>query len=340
MLEVLQESLMITSFVAVMMVVLEYINVQTQGEWQKTLSGSSWKQYLVAAFLGVTPGCLGAFAVVAMYVHGVVSAGAVVTAMIATAGDESFVMLAMIPRQSFLIFGILFTTGIFSGALSDILFKRLGKDYGNKEDRFEIHNENKCNCLPPWREMMAQWKNPIAPRYVLTAVLAMVMLSIVTGNMGPDVWNWIRVTLLIVSGTGFFVISTVPDHFLENHVWEHVIKEHVPRIFVWTFGTLVLLFFLTQHLHVESLLQENRWMVLLVAALIGVIPQSGLHLIFVTLYAKGIIPLSTLLASSIVQDGHGMIPLLAKSRRDFIVIKSINLVVGILIGACVMLFGY
>jgi len=33
-----------------------------------------------------------------------------------------------------------------------------------------------------------------------------------------------------------------------------------------------------------------------------------------------------------VQDGHGMLPLLAESRRDFLKVKAINLLVGFLTG--------
>ena len=50
-----------------MMLVIEYLNVLTQGEWQKRLAGKRWKQYILCAALGATPGCLGAFAVVAMF---------------------------------------------------------------------------------------------------------------------------------------------------------------------------------------------------------------------------------------------------------------------------------
>ncbi len=92
MLTLLQDSLthaiMITGFVLVMMLVIEYLNVLTQGVWQHNLRGSRWQQYLLAAFLGATPGCMGAFAVVALYSHRVVSLGAVVAAMIATSGAD------------------------------------------------------------------------------------------------------------------------------------------------------------------------------------------------------------------------------------------------------------
>jgi len=80
--------------------------------------------------------------------------------------------------------------------------------------------------------------------------------------------------------------------------------------------------------------------VLLVAALVGIIPESGPHLFFVTLYAQGAIPFSVLLTSSVVQDGHGMLPLLAHSGRAFIIVKIINLIAGLLFGSALLAAGW
>ena len=108
MLHVFNHALMITGFVFVMMLVIEYVNVLTSGAWQKGLIRNKWGQYVVAALLGAIPGCLGAFVVVGMYSHQMLTLGAVVAAMIATSGDEAFVMLAMVPQQAiFLTIGLL-----------------------------------------------------------------------------------------------------------------------------------------------------------------------------------------------------------------------------------------
>jgi hypothetical protein len=72
----------------------------------------------------------------------------------------------------------------------------------------------------------------------------------------------------------------------------------------------------------------------------GIIPESGPHMIFVMLYAKGMIPFSILLASSIVQDSHRMLPLLSYTVKDSILIKLFNLVFGIIIGLAFYLLGY
>ena len=71
----LQHALLITGFVFVMMLVIEYLNVLSRGLWQASLRAGKWRQYLLAALLGVTPGCLGAFAVVSLYMHRIVSPG-------------------------------------------------------------------------------------------------------------------------------------------------------------------------------------------------------------------------------------------------------------------------
>jgi hypothetical protein len=62
-------------------------------------------------------------------------------------------------------------------------------------------------------------------------------------------------------------------------------------------------------------------------------------MIFVTLFAQGSIPFGILLASSVVQDGHGMLPLLAESKRGFISVKIVNFAVGLIVGLVFYLAG-
>jgi len=80
--------------------------------------------------------------------------------------------------------------------------------------------------------------------------------------------------------------------------------------------------------------------VLLIGALIGIIPESGPHLIFVMMYAQGLVPFSVLLTTSFVQDGHGMLPLLSYSLKDSVLIKVFNLVFGLLVGGILFAMGF
>ncbi|HDR51965.1 MAG TPA: hypothetical protein ENN90_10175, partial [Mariniphaga anaerophila] len=130
----------------------------------------------------------------------------------------------------------------------------------------------------------------------------------------------------------------VPNHFLKEHLYNHILKKHLLRIFLWTWGAFLVLHFVESNLALTSLLQNNLNTVLLISVLIGIIPESGPHLMFVTLFSQNLVPFSILLANSIVQDGHGMLPLLAESRKDFLKVKIINMLIGLLVGYVLLKF--
>lgn len=320
-------TIMITSFVFVMMLIIEYVNIQTQGIWQTSLRKNIWKQYIFAAILGVLPGCLGAFTSVALFSHGIFSFGAVVATMIATSGDEAFVMFAMLPKTAIIINLFLFIISILAAWVTDKFFKI---NPGIK--KLELHEKVYCNCFPKGK-ILNQLKNITLQRTVLILLITIFLFALTSGKLGPQIWNWKRITILIVNMISLFIVATVPEHFLEKHLWEHVVKKHVPHIFAWTFGALLLMNILMSHFHIKDLIADNQLIVLLIAAIIGLIPESGPHLIFVTLFSQGLISLPVLLTSSIVQDGHGMLPMLAESRKNFIKIKLINMAVGLLVGS-------
>jgi hypothetical protein len=112
------------------------------------------------------------------------------------------------------------------------------------------------------------------------------------------------------------------------------------RVFLWTFGAFLVIHVGLEFLHMEDWIRENTLSILLVAVLVGVIPESGPHILFISLYASGTIPFSILLANSIVQDGHGALPLLAETRMDFIRMKGVNLIVGFIVGLAGILIGF
>ena len=118
-LDVFKHALIITFFVFVMMVLIDYLNVISRGTLSVIVKGGTWRQYFGASLLGATPGCLGAFLNVSFYVHGLISFGAITAGMIATSGDEAFVMLAMFPDKALILFGTLFLLGIASGWMVD-----------------------------------------------------------------------------------------------------------------------------------------------------------------------------------------------------------------------------
>ncbi len=338
-LPILKQTIMITGFVFVMMLIIEYINVQTNGLWQTQISDNKWKQYIFAALLGAVPGCLGAYAVVALFTHRLVSFGAIVAAMIATSGDEAFVMLAMFPKTAILLMIIILIIGVIAGFITDKFYipKRLQGNFS--ENKLPLHPKEHCKCFEK-DKFYTYLKEPSIHRVILILIIISLLVAVITGFIIGDEKMWIKISVTFLIGVSLFIVATVPEHFLKEHLWEHITRVHVPRIFFWIFSTLLVFHFLMKYINIEAWLTENMLYFLIIAVLVGIIPESGPHLIFVTLFAQGTIPFSVLLASSISQDGHGMLPLLAESKRGFLGVKFVNIIYALSVGLFVYSIGY
>lgn len=151
---------------------------------------------------------------------------------------------------------------------------------------------------------------------------------------------WINLIFAIISLFVIYFIATASDHIIKEHLWNHVIRKHCLPIFLWTFGALFVIQIGLHYCNLESWISTNMIWMILFAVLIGIIPESGPHLLFVTLFAAGVVPFSVLLASSISQDGHASLPLLAESKSSFIKSKLINAVVAAFFGYICYFIGF
>ncbi len=500
--DILRNSILITGLVVVMMMMIESLNIESHGMLFKGLRKTKFGQVIIAALLGSIPGCMGGFATVSLYTHRLFSFGALVAMMIASSGDEAFVMLAMIPDQALAIFAGLFILAVIVGILVDMVNDRRHSKHCHKQDHtdcgpttdcsdgyiiHEDHTHNMDSCChsgpsshpdapasdsphggatgtrPARGSRTYGWK-----RIIMFIGLAAFIAALATGNLGHDhgvhgghthdahvheihthgeaiahghihtescehhtdiestqstdnhpltgsVKNhteacihpessgryhdnestgcrlheaeahihdghghaidgrhgiedghgiedehegehviegghgvegfhidllsedWMNVLFAGLSVIVLLVLLFASDHFVEEHLWNHIVKKHLLTIFAWTFGVLLVLGIGLQFIDIEHWISDNVVLMILLATLIGIIPESGPHLIFVTLYAAGVAPLPVLIASCISQDGHASIPLLAESRRSFLLAKVINCLVALIAGFGLML---
>lgn len=328
-------SLLITSFVFTMMMLVEFINIATKGIAEKWFSKGNIFAYFVVAIIALTPGCLGGFTTVALFIHGAISRGMLVGGMIASSGDEAFFMLALMPKQALFLFGFLLLYGILVGIVVDKISGR--KCFHGKEcsGGIVIHEEEKDKFK---RNNFLNWTTLRV--IFLTGYLAMFIL-VLFGIIGEEEWNWERFALLSSSIIGLWIVFIASDHFLKEHILSHIVKKHIPKLFLWTFFALLIMEFIKiQGSQIELIVKKNELIAILIASIIGMLPESGPHLIFVMGFVNGIFPFSVLAASSVVQDGHGMLPLLAESKGEFLKIKIINFMAGIIAGIMFLIFGY
>jgi len=330
-LESLKHSLMITVFVFVMLMLVDYINVLSRGRMTSAVKGGRFRQYITASFLGATPGCLGAFMNVSFYVHGLISFGAIVGGMIATSGDEAFVMLAMFPSKALSLFAILFVLGVILAWLTDKIASILKIKPCQECQLSQVHEEEICHFFDKGA-ILKRFRKLSLARFVLLILLITFLYGITSGIIGPEGWDWKRVTFIVLLSLSLFIVATVPEHYLEEHIWTHIAKKHLWRIFLWSFFAILIIDIGFRYWNLEAFVKGHMMWVLLIACLVAVIPESGPHLIFVVMFSKGIIPFSVILASSMIQDGHGMLPMLSYSIRDSALIKLFNLAFGLIIG--------
>ena len=280
--DVLRDSILITALVILMMLLIEFVNVASRGHFFSRLNSNRFTRVLFGAAMGLVPGCLGGFATVSLYSHRMISFGALVAMMIASSGDEAFVMLAMFPGKALLLFAVLFIIAVAVGLLVDLIPSKgekvaCSQSYDLHESDMEDHHHS--------------------------------------------------------------LRSILDRHFIKEHLWNHVIKEHALSIFSWTFGALLVIHLGLEYLDLEVWMQNKIALIILIAVLVGIIPDSGPHLIFVTMFANGLVPFSVLLASSISQDGHSSLPLLASNKKSFILAKLVNCVIAAIAGYTLYFFG-
>jgi hypothetical protein len=129
-------------------------------------------------------------------------------------------------------------------------------------------------------------------------------------------------------------------HFLREHLYDHILKRHVPKMFMWIFFTLLAVNWLTAEFDIEPVISAMpKFALIILAALVGIIPESGPHLLFVILYSRGIIPFSVLLVNTLSQDGHGLLPLLSHSVKDTMYVQVSTTLFSLAVGIVLFLAG-
>ena len=377
MIEIIRNSILITGLVVIMMMMIESLNIESKGLFFKGLRKTKVGQVVIASLLGSIPGCMGGFATVSLYTHRMFSFGALVAMMIASSGDEAFVMLAMIPEQALIVFAVLFVLAIAVGIITDKIYDKVHAKKCGLHDHEECGVQTDCDGFEIHEHETHQhdhekrhfgWK-----RISMLVGLALFIAALGTGMLGHDhsaheghdhsghvhteacehhahadhdhghtidllSEDWMNVLFAGLSVIMLVVLIFAKDHFVEEHLWNHIIKKHLPTIFAWTFGVLLVLGVVMHYVDIDNWISDNTALMILLATLIGIIPESGPHMIFVTLFAAGVVPFPVLLASSISQDGHAGIPLLAESKKSFAQAKLINCFVALAAGYAAMLF--
>jgi len=275
----LNESIKIVLIIFVMMVVTELAVLKYQKRILRFIKSSKMVKYVLASFFGIIPGCIGTFVMDSLYMTGLVGFGGIIATMIATSGDEAFIMLSMAAKGeiSWLIIIILITSlfslGLVGAVIADFIKKKTNLKFCKK-----------CR---------------------------------ITHHLNDEF---------------------KPKHFLKEHIVKHILKKHIWQIFLWLFAALFVIGLLEESISL-TFSGINLFYVLLIACLVGILPISGPNIFLIVMFSKGMIPFSVLLANSIIQDGHGLLPIMGFSMEDAIKIKLFNFIFGFIVGLVLLSLG-
>ncbi len=270
----LNASLKISLIIFFLMIVVELFVLKYKEKLIYFAKKNKILGYVVSSFFGSIPGCIGTFAMDSLYMAGLLSFGGIVAAMIATSGDEMFIMISMIISGELAINPIiglvliLFFLGIIGGYLADLIMKK--------------HNFSFCKNCDIVHHKKSEFKL---------------------------------------------------KHFFKEHIYEHILKKHIWKIFLWLFAAIFIIDFIKPLIDTSIIFSgSNLVYILMVAALVGILPISGPNVFLLVMFSKGLIPFSILLTNSIIQDGHGLLPIMGFSMDDAVKIKIFNFVFGLIIG--------
>lgn len=349
--EALKGAVMITGLVIIMMLLIEFLNIESHGKTLYKLRTKNTLQVIVGTLLGIIPGCVGGFAAVSLYTHSVIGFGALIAAMIASTGDEAFVMAATSPKSYLIVIITVSLIAIVTGLIINLIQKRRGVTSSPVcKEEFALHtDEDEANPSPfkrnSYRNLLSfSWRRAVIIIGILLFIVAMLTGLIDDGGESTGrndligkIFNerWINILFAVISLFTLLMTATAKEHFIREHIWDHLLKKHLPGVFLWTLGALIVCGILTEELNIESWISTHSNvmpLIVLASAAIGLIPQSGPHMIFILLCTQGTLPLYILIVSAISQQGHVSLPLLAESKKHWIVSKSLCAVIAIAVG--------
>jgi hypothetical protein len=336
---------------------------------------------LVAALLTVPPGCGGAIIVMAVYSRGAVSYGAAVSALVATMGDASWVLLAAEPVLTLQLKVLLVVTGTLTGYLVDAL----GVAPKLRRERVAVPagagGGGSARAGAP----------AVLHREISTPAAMPAMPAMAGGGSPPAVASFglLPLALWLFLACGFVVSFPATFQLMDPAaVGESLLGGVDPYLALGAIGTaLCLVAFVCDGCKVadddeasanpgstaEVLRQGGRevafvtvWVAaayvswglfstftgfdgsqlplfgavgVLVGACVGLIPGCAIQIVFTGIFLAGGMPLSTLAANTVSQDGDALIPLLALEHRSALLATVITTIPAIVVGGGILLLG-
>lgn len=341
-------------WVAVMLFAFHALEWRTGGGATALLERHRRLGPLVGAVLGVSPGCGGAIVVMPLYTGGTVSFGTVVATLVATMGDSSFVLLAAAPRTALAVHALLLAAGIVTGCLVDLVgiapelrLRVAGAATPPSTVGAAAAETDVTGRLAyrfPSTPLVGFWFLVAAGLVVgVPVVFRLASESAITSLLGGGVNPY-----LVVGSVGSVACTVVALVNVGRPAGTHCqpsprgglrrAARETATVTSWVLVAFVAWAALEAATGLDAASLPVGGVAGVVAgAAVGLIPGCGPQIVLTSLYAQGALPLSTLVANALSQDGDALFPLMASDRRSALAATVVTtipaLVVGLLLHA-------
>jgi hypothetical protein len=320
---------------------------KTRGEGQ---IGPKWTHPLIGGLLGVIPGCGATIVISSMYKNQKITFGGLLAAFIATLGEGSFVLLGASDEADVaanltafaIVNSVGLTVGVFCGYLVDVIRYRATVDKNPEKASLEQSVESRG--LPFARNFVDG-----VGFYIILAIAVFLAPGSIMALWGggidaiEDVTLWVATALTLICII-YYIASKLAsmDHCCtdENEdVRSALLNSIVDIAMVVTFvfiGLFVANYIIDVLVGAETFdawMTSSAFVVVLLAALIGLIPGcGGMIAVAVAFITIPNFPMAALIAAAIATSGDGIFPLLAENRKDGVIVSGVGFLVAIVVG--------
>lgn len=301
----------VTSFVAVTIFLFHFLQ-KTSFDLETLLHRHKKFDILIAAFLGILPGCGGAIMVMTLYVKKAISFSAVLTTLVATMGDAAFLLIAAKPKAALIILPLAYVVAIVTGYIAKIFEKSIAPEFTPRTISIE---ENIVNNTPKFFYYL--WTILIIPGIVFGIYNAFGQsLSFIVS--GYDI-----VTIISFAGALLSVLIWLFNPTSDVQIAECKEKTAISVTDLTCFVTAwVIVAFLTfdiiNYFTDGSIFERISFLgpfVPLAAILVGFIPGCGPQILITTLYIGGHVPMAAQIGNAISNDGDALFPAIVISPK-------------------------
>jgi len=349
----------IGGYVSISIIGFALISFATKKRFDKVASqiGPAWTHPIIGSFFGAIPGCGATIVVASLYKNKKISFGGLFAAFISTLGEGSFVLLGASNEADvagnlkayaiITIFGLI--AGIIFGYLSDI-------------SGFRVNSEN--NQRKPTEDQILQKKENILAGVFIEklgfyAIITMAIflapgsiMALWGGGIDSisDLTYWVSVALTVTC----IIFYCVSRFVYKNHdcyadmndvksTILHAILDValvVTYVFIGLFSANYIIDVVVGAETFDAWMTSSAYVVILLAALIGVTPGcGGMIAVVVAFITIPNFPMAALIAAAIATSGDGIFPLLAQNRKDGLIVSGIGFAIALIVGYIALAIG-